>query len=335
MRRILTVLAYLALTAGSMAIRAAEPESDRNMKTLVVPRGTDAAGFQTLMADRTDWLLIVFNNEVEVDDAWMELIARCENLISLEVGSYKAPLTPRGLGLLARCSRLRSLKVTIKELDDDCLVELAAGCPKVGYLHITTVERSHVGETGFRALAAFSKMLSLNLNVAGHLGDEAFAETVVAWPELTTLRLFNLNDVDSGITAEGLSALSACPDLERVEISLFAEGGDEEMIALARAVPKLRCLVVTGAANITDRGVLAIAANRKIQCLDLAAATGLTDAGLAALADCPELYCVRAKNSRRITPDGVVAFREKNKKALLELPVDLSTLYAAPPLDVF
>ncbi|EKX44552.1 hypothetical protein GUITHDRAFT_72182 [Guillardia theta CCMP2712] len=131
---------------------------------------------------------------------------------------------------------------------------------------------------------------SLILNRCPWLKDDAIILITSACQNLWQLGVSQC----SGLTSEGLRAISFSKSLRTLDLSLNSALTDEVLAAIIDSLALLSSLDVSGCENISDEGVSNIRRVRNLSSLDLSGNMTLTDRSLVVLAsECPQLISLK------------------------------------------
>jgi hypothetical protein len=194
---------------------------------------------------------------------------------------------------------LRHVKLT------DEWLEAIAECADLENLNLNVYGEVDVTAEGLLLLQACKKLASLGMITPARVVDDTVAaELAAALPNLQSLLLWSQG---SRLSADGLLELvRRAPNLSSLQAYVAPEVGDDAYVALTDARTNWNTFILSGAQNISDRGLEALARCPELTRLRIHLGPGATDAGLGALGrNCRSLNQLFIDGGENITDEGL------------------------------
>ncbi|MDA0283146.1 MAG: hypothetical protein O3B86_07300, partial [Planctomycetota bacterium] len=253
-----------------------------------------------------------------VTDEWLQRLSGLTTLRRLDLAN--CAIQGAGLQHIAALTGLRELNLTLTPVTDDALKHLG-GLIELRKLGLASTQ---CNGTGFTHLKALRKLESVNfhftpLNDAGlkaisqvpisdrlwfahtHFTDEGSA----ALSALTQLLRCGIGSAEKSSSGEAVAALTKLP-LE--DLALLDRQADPVGLAHATRIATLRRLDVSYAPTVTDDSMPLVAKMPKLEEFKIGSAQ-ITDSGLLSLAASKSLKKLSLSGLKKVTPAGIEQLR--------------------------
>jgi hypothetical protein len=210
--------------------------------------------------------------EIKIDDGalgsgitdmgFIAIAQHCPLLESFEVEGRWTFITGVGIAaIVARCQKLRRLKLVCHQVTVSGLEAVATHCPGLREFMLIHCLR---GQAISRALAGIAmrcpQLEYVTVDVQQALTDNVAKVFALCCPKLRRLSLqSDFKILDGSIDGTLLAIVQLCPGLEELEVE--APVTDAVLDALAAGCPKLSRLVTRGGPSLTAEGVHRFIAN--------------------------------------------------------------------------
>jgi hypothetical protein len=262
-----------------------------------------------------------------VNDAWLAKLAQATTLKKLDLSN--CAIQGEGLRHLRAIAGLRELSLTLTPVADAALEHLA-GFTELRNLSLASTQCTG---TGFSYLRGLSKLETVNFHFTplNDTGLAAIAEVPIAdrlWfahtkftdagaaalAKQTRLKRCGIGSTNKDSSGESVAALVKAPieDLALLDNQATAAG-----LAYAAKITTLKVLDASHAPTVTDASLPAIAALPQLAEFRLGSAQ-VTDQGLLALAASKSLKKITLSGLKQVTPDGVKRLREALPQCAIE-----------------
>ena len=225
----------------------------------------------------------------------------------------ECPLSPEGLGQIARCHKLKFLDIGETGMTDADIRVLAA-LDQLSELHL---ENMPITSTGLARLAPLIHLQYLNWSLPRENAAAQVADIAGIFPHLAAISL------GKGSPPEGVTAFSAFRKLTRFEINNGA--ATDDLLQALLKVPQVQHLWLRSPGSISDTGIGHLAAHPALQEVFLENDHRITDAGLLNLAPLKSLRLLRIIRCEKITPTGIDAFTKARPDVKIDAAVSSSS----------